>query len=236
MTKIKIELQNQLEENISAHKHILEMSEDIIEVIQNIHKKLKKGGKILFCGNGGSAADAQHLAAEFIVRLRPHIDRNPIPALTLAQDTSTLTACGNDYSFDDIFLRPFKAIVKKNDVLICISTSGNSKNVILAMEAAQEIGIRVYGFLGSGGGKAKRLCDEQFLVPDNETGRIQEAHITAGHALMECIEDNLIDSSARMQKEESNLLYVALTRAKKILIINGFQKKKDCWFNNLSSS
>ena len=87
MSKIKIELQNQLEENISAHKNILKISKDIIDIIQNIKKKLKKGGKILLCGNGGSAADAQHLAAEFIVRLRPHINRNSIPALTLAQDT-----------------------------------------------------------------------------------------------------------------------------------------------------
>lgn len=89
------------------------ISVDVIEVIQNIKKKLKSGGKLLFCGNGGSAADAQHLAAEFFVRLRPHINRNPIPALTLAQDTSTLTACGNDFSFNDIFLRPFKALAQK---------------------------------------------------------------------------------------------------------------------------
>mgnify|MGYP001318504620 CR=1 FL=1 len=103
MSKIQFQLQNQLAENISIHQSILGMSKDIITVIKNIEKKIKKGGKILFCGNGGSAADAQHLAAEFIVRLRPHINRNPIPALTLAQDTSTLTACGNDYSFEDIF-------------------------------------------------------------------------------------------------------------------------------------
>ena len=126
MSKIEIELQNQLEDNISVHEDILKMSNDIIEGIKNTHKRLKKRGKILFCGNGGSAADAQHLAAEFLVRLRPQINRDPIPALSLAQDTSTLTACSNDYSFDDIFLRPFKALAKKNDILICISTSGNS--------------------------------------------------------------------------------------------------------------
>ena len=113
MKKKNIELESQLKENINAHLTILKISDDILEVIQNIHKKLKKGGKILFCGNGGSAADSQHFAAEFIVRLRPHINRQPIPALTLTQDTSTLTACGNDYSFDDIFLRPFQALAKK---------------------------------------------------------------------------------------------------------------------------
>ena len=92
-----------MEQNVIVHRDILKISKDIIDVIKIIQKKLKKGGKILFCGNGGSAADAQHLVAEFIVRLRPHINRNPIPALTLAQDTSTLTACGNDYSFNKIF-------------------------------------------------------------------------------------------------------------------------------------
>mgnify|MGYP006139834803 CR=1 FL=1 len=138
MSKIEIELKNQLKENISAHKDILEMSGDITDIIQNIYRKLKKGGKILFCGNGGSAADAQHLAAEFIVRLRPHVNRNPIPALTLAQDSSTLTACGNDYSFDDIFLRPFKAIAEKNDILVCISTSGNSKNILKVLKEAKK--------------------------------------------------------------------------------------------------
>ena len=141
MSMIETELQNQLEENIIVHQDILKMSKDIVEVIQNIQKKLKKGGKILFCGNGGSAADAQHLAAEFIVRLRPHINRNPIPALTLAQDTSTLTACGNDYSFDDIFLRPFKALAKKDDILICISTSGNSKNILKVLKQAKKTKI-----------------------------------------------------------------------------------------------
>ena len=138
MSKIGIELKNQLEENINTHQDILKISKDITDVIENIQKKLKKGGKLLFCGNGGSAADAQHLAAEFIVRLRPHINRNPIPALTLAQDTSTLTACGNDYSFDDIFLRPFQALAKKNDVLICISTSGNSKNILNVLKEAKK--------------------------------------------------------------------------------------------------
>ena len=105
MSKIEIDYKNQLEENIKTHHDLYDISVDVTEVIQTIKKKLKRGGKLLFCGNGGSAADAQHLAAEFLVRLRPHINRNPIPALSLAQDTSTLTACGNDFSFEDIFLR-----------------------------------------------------------------------------------------------------------------------------------
>ena len=133
-----IELENQLQDNINTHQKILKISKNINNVIVKVHKKLKKGGKILLCGNGGSAADAQHLAAEFLIRLRPNINRNPLPALTLTQDTSTLTACGNDYSFEDIFLRPFQAIANKNDILICISTSGNSKNILKVLKEAKK--------------------------------------------------------------------------------------------------
>jgi len=189
---IETELQNQLEENIIVHQDILKMSKDIVEVIQNIQKKLKKGGKILFCGNGGSAADAQHLAAEFIVRLRPHINRNPIPALTLAQDTSTLTACGNDYSFDDIFLRPFKALAKKDDILICISTSGNSKNILKVLKQAKKTKIYSVSFLGKGGGKAKKLSNKPLVISSSNTARIQECHIFLGHFILEKIEDLII--------------------------------------------
>ena len=177
MSKIPIELKYQLEENINIHKDILKMSSDITEVINTIGKKLKKGGKILFCGNGGSAADAQHLAAEFIVRLRPHVNRNPIPAITLAQDTSTLTACGNDYSFDDIFLRPFKALVEKDDILLCISTSGNSKNILKVLKEAKKSKIYSVCFLGKGGGKAKKLSKKSLIILSNNTARIQECHI-----------------------------------------------------------
>ena len=195
MSKIEIELQNQLEENINVHQDILNMSNDIINIIQNVQNKLKKGGKILFCGNGGSAADAQHLAAEFIVRLRPHINRNPIPALTLAQDTSTITACGNDYSFDDIFLRPFQALVKKNDVLICITTSGNSKNILKVLKEAKKKNIYSVGFLGNGGGKAKKICDKAIVISSNNTARIQECHIFLGHFILEKVEDLIMSKN-----------------------------------------
>ena len=192
MSKIAIELQNQLNENIIVHKNILKMSKDIIDVIKNINKKLKRGGKILFCGNGGSAADAQHLAAEFIVRLRPHVNRNPIPAITLAQDTSTLTACGNDYSFDDIFLRPFKALVKNDDILICISTSGNSKNILKVLKEAKKEKIYSVCFLGKGGGKAKKICSKPLVISSDNTARIQECHIFLGHFILEKVEDLII--------------------------------------------
>lgn len=192
MLKIASDLKNQLEQNIVAHQDILNMSDDIIEIVQIIKKKLKKGGKILFCGNGGSAADAQHLAAEFIVRLRPHINRQPLSALTLAQDTSTITACGNDYSFDDIFLRPFQSLAKKNDILICISTSGDSKNILKVLLEAKKQKVFSIGFLGKKGGKAKKLCNKPLIISSENTARIQECHIFLGHFILEKVEDLII--------------------------------------------
>jgi D-sedoheptulose 7-phosphate isomerase len=153
------------------------------------------GGKIMFCGNGGSAADAQHLAAEMLIRLRPSNNREGIAAIALTQDASTMTACGNDFGFDGIFERMVQSLGRENDVLIAITTSGSSNNIIRAMQAAQEKNINVFGFLGSGGGSAVKLCNESFIVPSDNTGRIQESHITAGHALMEYIEDKLIEKN-----------------------------------------
>ena len=192
MKKHYIELENQLKKNIDAHLSILKMSDDIFEVIQNIYKKLYRGGKILFCGNGGSAADAQHLAAEFIVRLRPHINRKPIPALTLAQDTSTLTACGNDYSFEDIFLRSFQALANKDDILFCISTSGNSKNILKVLKEAKRKKIYSVCFLGKNGGKARKICDKALIISSQDTARTQESQIFLGHFILEKIEDLII--------------------------------------------
>lgn len=156
---------------------------------------IANGGKIMLCGNGGSAADAQHIAAELLVRLRSDRDRDSLPAISLAQDTSTLTACANDYGFDHIFERTLRGVGRPGDILIGITTSGGSPNVIKAMETAKDLGITVFGFLGGDGGKALTLCDEAFVVPASDTGRIQEAHITAGHILVELIEDVLKDRS-----------------------------------------
>ena len=166
----------------------------LYEMGDYITQSIKNGGKIMLCGNGGSAADAQHLAAEMLVRLRPMNNREGIPAIALAQDTSTITACGNDFGYDMLYERVLRSLGKKGDCLIGITTSGNSKNVILAMKAAQEMDIKVFGFLGCKGGEALKYCDEAFTVPSDNTGRIQEAHIAAGHALMELIEDELLDS------------------------------------------
>ena len=169
--------------------------QSLYKIGDSITQSIQNGGKIMLCGNGGSAADAQHLAAEMLVRLRPMNNREGVAAMTLAQDTSTITACGNDFGYEILYERVLRSLGKKGDCLIGITTSGNSKNVILAMKAAQEMGIKVFGFLGCKGGEALKYCDEAFIVPSEDTGRIQEAHITAGHALMEYIEDRLIESN-----------------------------------------
>ena len=159
-----------------------------------ITHSIENNGKIMLCGNGGSAADAQHLAAEMLVRLRPMNNREGIAAIALAQDTSTITACGNDFGYEKLYERMVTSLGKEGDCLIGITTSGNSENIILAMKAAKKMNIKVFGFLGCKGGDALKYCDEVFVVPSNDTGRIQEAHITAGHALMEYIEDKLLES------------------------------------------
>ncbi len=157
-----------------------------------IAQAVQRGNKVMLCGNGGSAADAQHLAAELLIRLRPDRNRKPVPALALAQDTSTLTACGNDFGYDQIFSRVLSAIGKPGDILLGISTSGNSVNVINAFKVARASQIATFAFLGGNGGELLPFSDEAFLVPSSDTGRIQEAHITAGHALMEDVEDRLL--------------------------------------------
>ena len=184
------------QESINVKRKILKSNE--LDVLKDMGDELTvsitNGNKIMLCGNGGSAADAQHLAAEMLVRLRPNNNREGVPAIALAQDTSTITACGNDFGYDMLYERVLRSLGKRGDCLIGITTSGNSQNVILAMKAAQEMGIKVFGFLGCKGGEALKYCDEAFIVPSDDTGRIQEAHITAGHALMEYIEDRLLES------------------------------------------
>lgn len=150
---------------------------------------LATGGKLMLCGNGGSAADAQHLAAELLIRLRSHVNRVPLPAITLATDTSTLTACGNDFGFEEVFVRPLLALGRRGDLLLGLTTSGRSPNVVKALAAARERGIGTLGFLGGTGRPAVDQCDLAFLVPSLETAHVQEVHITAGHILMELVED-----------------------------------------------
>ena len=185
-------LNKSLEQSIEAKKSLLKELNVIKVVIDKLTTTIKKGNKILLCGNGGSAADAQHLAAEFLIRLRPKINRRPFPVLTLATDTSTITACGNDYSFDEIFKRNYEALYKKGDALIVISTSGNSKNILKILKYAKSKKALSIGFLGQNGGKAKKFCNYPIIVDSNNVARIQEAHIFLGHFIFENIEKNLI--------------------------------------------
>jgi D-sedoheptulose 7-phosphate isomerase len=168
--------------------------EVLIEAGDVIANSIANGGKLLLCGNGGSAADAQHLAAEFLVRLTSEVNRESIPALSLAQDTSTLTACINDYGSDFIFNRVFSSLSSKGDALLAITTSGNSKNIIETLKLARKRGIYSLGFLGNEGGEALEYCDSAFIVPGKVTARIQESHITAGHALLQYIEYILLEN------------------------------------------
>ena len=152
---------------------------------------LKRDGKIFICGNGGSAADAQHLAAEFLVRLRPKINRRPLPVISLAMDTSTITACANDYGFENLFSRNLQALASSNDMLICISTSGNSKNIVKVLKLAKKIKVLSVSFLGSDGGVAKNFSDINLIVPSKITARIQECHIFLGHFIFESLENEI---------------------------------------------
>jgi len=198
MSQERIEIVRGLfERSIETKRRIIEDHlPRIIEIADICVDSLADGGKLLLCGNGGSAADAQHLAAELLVRLRPHVNRDGIPALTLALDSSAMTACGNDYSYDAYYERMTLALGRPGDVLIGITTSGKSSNVIRAFKAARSRGIKTIGFLGAGGGPALAECDCALVVPSNETGRIQESHITIGHAVMELVEDGLLARGA----------------------------------------
>jgi len=181
-----------IKKNSFAIKSLINQKKNIKEIISLIYESISRGGKILLCGNGGSAADAQHLAAEFLVRLRPGLNRKPIPAISLATDLSTVTACSNDYSFSDIFVRPFVALVRPNDILLALSTSGNSKNILKVLKCAKKKKITSICFLGGNGGKAKDLCDVYILVKSSIIARIQESHIFIGHHIFESVEDLIL--------------------------------------------
>ena len=182
------------EASITLKQQVMKTQVDVIvRMAEAMFQSLQQGGKVLLCGNGGSAADAQHLAAELLVRLRPHVNREGIPALVLATDTSSLTACGNDYSFEIYYERMVRTLGKPGDVLIGITTSGKSPNVVRALRAGREKGMVTIGLLGGDGGPALAECGLALVVPSTATGRVQETHITAGHAVMELVEDLLLE-------------------------------------------
>lgn len=181
-----------LKQSIAVKQNIIQSPTLIAEielVVEKLVSAFSNGNKVLFCGNGGSAADAQHLSAEFSGRF--YTDRDPLPSEALHCNTSYITAVGNDYGYELIYSRIVKGIGKPGDVLIGLSTSGNSANITNALQVAKEIGMITVGFTGETGGKMKGLCDHLLNVPSNDTPRIQESHITIGHIMCQLVEEKL---------------------------------------------
>lgn len=179
-------------ESAETKKAILDKCrEDVFSAIDLIIGSVKSGGKVMFCGNGGSAADSQHLATEFIIRLSHDLNRPAIGAIALTTDSSNLTAGANDIGYDNVFTRSVEGLGKSGDVLIGISTSGNSISVIKALEKAKGMKIHTIAFLGGSGGKMKGMADVSISIPSKNTQRIQEGHITVGHIICESVEREL---------------------------------------------
>ena len=175
--------------NFQLMAESLQLREQIVEAVGICVDALRQGRKLLFAGNGGSAADAQHWAGELVSRF--YYDRPGLPAIALTTDTSILTAIGNDYGYDYTFARQIEALGQDGDVFVAISTSGNSANIVRAVEAARERGLKVIGFTGNGGGKLAPLADLCFRIPSDETPRIQEGHEFVGHLLCALIESEI---------------------------------------------
>ena len=185
-------IKNTIEESVIVKQELLaKCSEDILKISSIIINAVKNGNKIMLCGNGGSAADSQHIAAELVVRLRGNINRSAIPAIALTVDTSILTAGSNDYGFEYVFARQVEALGQKGDVLIGLSTSGNSENVINAFSKAETKEMKTIALLGKDGGKINNTVNSQLIVPSNNTPRIQESHIMVGHILCDILEREL---------------------------------------------
>jgi len=189
-----------IKQSIETKQKILsdsEMIDNIREVASHCAEALCNGNKILFCGNGGSAADAQHLAAEFSGRF--YYDRPPLPAEALHVNSSYMTAVANDYSFDEVYSRIVRGTGNEGDVLFGISTSGNSANVVNALKAANELGLITIGMTGKTGGEMKNLCDYVINVPSTDTPRIQESHIMIGHIICELVESALFPQEGKQE-------------------------------------
>lgn len=185
------ELNPIIAERFTDHLDVFGKTMEQMDVIQLMAERckeaLKAGNKVLFCGNGGSAADAQHLAAELIGRFQK--ERRSLASIALTTDTSILTAVANDYGYDEVFARQVEGLGRSGDVLMGISTSGNSANVVKAALKARDTGMHTIAFTGEGGGKLKDICDITFAVPSKVTARIQEMHIMVGHIICELVEE-----------------------------------------------
>jgi D-sedoheptulose 7-phosphate isomerase len=197
---VAIDTHDRIREAFEQHRRVLEATAEalrpaISDAARRITDALRSGGKVLVLGNGGSAADAQHFAAELVGRYRR--ERRAWPAVALTTDTSALTAIGNDYGFDEIFARQVRALAVPGDVVLALSTSGNSENVVRALVAAGQAGAFRIGMGGKDGGRMRAACDLALIVPSADTARIQEAHITILHVLCDVIEEDLCDDGAR---------------------------------------
>lgn len=182
-----------LHESINIkEKFISEYAEDLISISEKIVSAFTNDRKLLLCGNGGSAADCQHIAAEFVNRFE--MERPPLPAIALTTDTSVITSIGNDYSYDDIFTKQVKAIGLEGDVLLAISTSGNSPNVLSAVDAAKDMDIYTIGMAGRDGGKLRDISDICLVAKSERTARVQESHILAGHIICKLVDHILFNS------------------------------------------
>jgi len=192
---MKVLIERLLKESVAVKQDLIRYQiEHIGKVVEVTLKALKRGNQILLCGNGGSAADAQHLAAEFVNRFL--FDRPALAAIALTTDTSILTAIGNDSDFSQVFARQLEALGRAGDVLYAISTSGNSANVIKAVEAAHKRGIETVAFTGGDGGGLAPICDLALIIPSRSTPRIQEAHMTLGHIICQIVEEELFPGKA----------------------------------------
>ena len=183
----------QINESIDLKESLLSEVENLITISQQLTRALKNGNKILLCGNGGSAADAQHIAAELAGRF--NYDRDSLPAVALTTNTSSITAIANDYGYETIFAKQVQGLAKKGDVVIAISAGGNSPNVVLAIEEAKKKGAITVGFVGKQGGKLKELADYVIHVPSDTTARIQEIHILVGHIICSLVEEYLFGNA-----------------------------------------
>lgn len=182
----QIEASCEVKQKIAADSTLVA---SIAEVVDRCIRTLQSGGKILLAGNGGSAADSQHIAAEFVGRFK--LEREALPAIALTTDTSLLTAVGNDYGFEMIFARQVSGLARAGDLFIGISTSGNSPNVLRALEVCRELGVSTVGLTGAGGGKMAALADVLLPVPSIETPRIQESHIMIGHLICDLVDTQM---------------------------------------------
>ncbi len=191
-------IESSIRDSMELKRRMLESPELLAQIdraAEESVRALRSGGKVLLCGNGGSASDAQHLAGEFVSRFR--YDRAPLPAVALNCNASILTAIGNDYDYELVFERQVRALGKPGDVLWAFSTTGNSKNVARALAAARELGMKTVGFLGGSGGVCLAEAEIPLLVPSGDTPRVQECHITIGHALCDCVERELFPREDR---------------------------------------